>query len=155
MNSNENKKISCFIIIAFILSLFSFFVRTVLVNNFNNTDMILFKVDFIKNYGAAFSLFHTHTSFLIYVSVLILVATLYYIFRSIKDFSNFDLFFSAMLCAGIICNLMERIVDGYVTDYIRLTFVAFPIFNTSDIYISIGAFILICNILFNNERKKD
>lgn len=155
MNSNENKKISCFIIIAFILSLFSFFVRTVLVNNFNNTDMILFKVDFIKNYGAAFSLFHTHTSFLIYVSVLILVATLYYIFRSIKDFSNFDLFFSAMLCAGIICNLIERIVDGYVTDYIRLTFVAFPIFNTSDIYISIGAFILICNILFNNERKKD
>ncbi len=155
MNSNENKKISCFIIIAFILSLFSFFVRTVLVNNFNNTDMILFKVDFIKNYGAAFSLFHTHTSFLIYVSVLILVVTLYYIFRSIKDFSNFDLFFSAMLCAGIICNLIERIVDGYVTDYIRLTFVAFPIFNTSDIYISIGAFILICNILFNNERKKD
>ncbi len=155
MNSNENKKISCFIIIAFILSLFSFFVRTVLVNNFNNTDMILFKVDFIKNYGAAFSLFHTHTSFLICVSVLILVATLYYIFRSIKDFSNFDLFFSAMLCAGIICNLIERIVDGYVTDYIRLTFVAFPIFNTSDIYISIGAFILICNILFNNERKKD
>lgn len=155
MNSNENKKISCFIIIAFILSLFSFFVRTVLVNNFNNTDMILFKVDFIKNYGAAFSLLHTHTSFLIYVSVLILVATLYYIFRSIKDFSNFDLFFSAMLCAGIICNLIERIVDGYVTDYIRLTFVAFPIFNTSDIYISIGAFILICNILFNNERKKD
>ena len=155
MNSNENKKISCFIIIAFILSLFSFFVIIVLVNNFNNTDMILFKVDFIKNYGAAFSLFHTHTSFLIYVSVLILVATLYYIFRSIKDFSNFDLFFSAMLCAGIICNLIERIVDGYVTDYIRLTFVAFPIFNTSDIYISIGAFILICNILFNNERKKD
>ena len=59
-----------------------------------------------------------------------------------------------MLSSGIICNLIERIVDGFVTDYIRLTFIAFPIFNLSDVYISIGAFVLICNILFNNEQSK-
>lgn len=152
---SENKKTCCFILIALVLSLLSFLVRNVLVSHFNNADFVLFKVDFIKNYGAAFSLMHTHTSFLICISVLILIAALFYILKNIKDFSKFDLLFSAMLCAGIICNLIERVVDGYVTDYIRLTFVAFPIFNTSDIYISIGAFILICNILFNNERKKD
>ncbi len=152
---SENQKTCCFILIALVLSLLSFLVRNVLVSHFNNADFVLFKVDFIKNYGAAFSLMHTHTSFLICISVLILIAALFYILKNIKDFSKFDLLFSAMLCAGIICNLIERIVDGYVTDYIRLTFVAFPIFNTSDIYISIGAFILICNILFNNERKKD
>ena len=152
--NNRKQKLLCFHLILITLAILSFLIRTILVHNFNNYDFGLLKIEFIKNYGAAFSLLHTHTSFLVFVSIIILVTALVYVFKHIKEFTNFDLFFSAMLCAGIICNLIERITDGYVTDYIRLTFVAFPIFNTSDVYISVGAFILICNILFNNERKK-
>ena len=58
------------------------------------------------------------------------------------------------MLAGVFCNLFERIIDGFVTDYIRLNFVTFPIFNLSDVFINIGAFLVICNILFNNEHKK-
>ena len=151
---NAQKRAYCFIFIAIILSSLSFVTRNILVSKFNSLDLMLIKIDFIKNYGAAFSLFHTHTSFLILISIVILAITLFYIFKNIKYFTNSDLFFSAMLSSGIICNLIERIVDGFVTDYIRLTFIAFPIFNLSDLYISIGAFVLICNILFNNEQSK-
>lgn len=152
---NRHKKTLYFIVIVFVFASLSFLVRNALAVNFNNADFGLVKIDFIKNYGAAFSIMHTHTSFLIAVSFVILILALFYIFKHIKEFSCTDLFFSSILCAGIICNMLERIIDGYVTDYIRLTFVAFPIFNTSDIYISIGAFVLICNILFNNEPKQD
>ena len=155
MTAKPDKKTYYFLLIVLLLSFFSFLIKNILVNNFNNTDFWLFKVDFVKNYGAAFSLLHTHTSLLIIISLIILIAALIHVFKNIKTFSYSDLFFSSMLCAGIICNLIERIFDGYVTDYIRITFVAFPIFNVSDIYISIGAFVLICNILFNNESKKD
>lgn len=146
------KKALFFVFITLLFSLCSFFMRNILVEKCNNFDFKLFQIDYIKNYGAAFSLLHTHTSFLIAISLIILFVTLFYIFSNLDKFTKSDFFFSSLLCAGIICNLSERIYDGYVTDYIRLK-IAFPIFNVSDMFICIGAFVLICNILFSNESK--
>lgn len=153
MPMNKYKNMLCFFILTALFCAFSLFIRDIVISGYNNFECFLFKIDYIKNYGAAFSLFHTHTAFLVVVSVLILMAAFYYIFSNICKFTLRDIFFSSVLCAGIICNLSERIVDGFVTDYIRLNFVIFPIFNISDIFICIGAFVLICNILFNDEKK--
>lgn len=155
MTPLNNRKITAFVFITLFFSAISFGLRNILIANYNNWDFKLFTIDYIKNYGAAFSLMHTHTSLLIIISAAIMIAVLFYIVRNINEFSRSDLFFSAVLCSGIICNLAERITDGFVTDYIRLNFVTFPIFNVSDILISIGAFVLICNILFSNEAKKN
>lgn len=155
MNVYKCKKTLIFTLLTLVFCAFSLFMRDLLVSGFNNLDAGIFKIDYIKNYGAAFSLFHTHTSFLITVSICILFAALYYILTNIKSFTKSDIFFCALLCAGIICNLSERLLDGFVTDYIRLNFIVFPIFNISDVFISIGAFALICNILFNNEQERN
>ena len=149
------KKISVFIIFTVFFCIISLQTRNFLIPAHNNYECFLFKIDYIKNYGAAFSLFHTHTSFLIIVSIIILITAFYYIFSNITRYKPQDLLFSSLLCAGIICNLSERLVDGFVTDYIRLKFIIFPIFNISDIFICLGAFVLICNILFNNEQKNN
>lgn len=154
--SNINiKKTIIFIFTTFIFSMLSFCTRNILITKFNTFDFKIFQIDYIQNYGAAFSLFHTHTSFLITVSIIILLIVLYYIFSNIYKFTKSDFIFSSLLTAGIICNLAERLTDGFVTDYIRLNFVAFPIFNISDMFICIGAFMLICNILFSNEQSTD
>lgn len=155
MPSAKKTKILTFSLLTLIFAIISFVLRNLLITNYNNYDFKLFTVDYIKNYGAAFSLFHTHTSFLIIISLIILLFALYYIYKYISEFSKSDVIFSALLCAGIICNLSERLLDGFVTDYIRLNFVIFPIFNISDMFISIGAFVLICNILFSNEPTKN
>lgn len=153
MPMNKYKKMLSFFILTALFCAISLFTRNVVISSYNNFECFLFKIDYVKNYGAAFSLFHTHTAFLVLVSVLILIAAFYYIFSNIRRYSALDIFFSSILCAGIISNLSERIVDGFVTDYIRLNFVMFPIFNVSDIFICIGAFVLICNILFSDEKK--
>ncbi len=155
MQPTNNKRIIIFAILTTLFSLLSFLLRDLLIKNFNNFDFKVFSIDYIKNYGAAFSLFHTHTSFLITLSVIILLFVIIYIFQNISKFTRFEIFFSSLLTAGIMCNLIERIFDGFVTDYIRINFIAFPIFNISDVFINIGAFILICNILFNNEQQSD
>lgn len=155
LSTKKNKKAVYFLILTMIFSLFSFFIRDYLIFNYNNANFGLFKVDYIKNYGAAFSLLHTHTSLLIVISAFILLFAIIYILKNIAYLTKTDLFFSSLLCSGITCNLIERLIDGFVTDYIRLNLIAFPIFNMSDLFISIGAFVLICNILFNNEPKKD
>lgn len=151
----NNKKILAYILFTLSFCAISFVLRDLLISHFNNYNFKIFSIDYIKNYGAAFSLFHTHTAFLIVISIAILIAAIFYIVRNINNFSRSDLFFSSLLCSGIICNLAERITDGFVTDFIRLNFVAFPIFNVSDMFISIGAFVLICNILFSNESEKN
>lgn len=153
MTGLNYKKLSLFLVTTTILSCISFLTRNVIISNFNNYNFKLFTVDYVKNFGAAFSILHTHTSVLLVISTAILLLTLYYIFLNLNKLSNLEFIFSSILTAGIICNLTERICDGYVTDYIRLNYISFPIFNVSDIFICLGAFVLICNILFDNEQK--
>lgn len=150
--NSPNTNIFMFIILFIAFCITSFAVKSVLINNFNNKDFLLVSIDYIKNYGAAFSLLNKHTTLLVIVSAIILLFIIFYIAKHIKNFNKSDVFYTAMLCAGIICNMSERIIDGFVTDYIRLNFITFPIFNISDLFISAGAFMLICNILFNNEQ---
>jgi signal peptidase II len=49
-------------------------------------------------------------------------------------------------------NCHERIVLGYVRDYIHLIFVNFPIFNIADIFITIGVISLVAILLFYKGR---
>ena len=86
--NNRKQKLLCFHLILITLAILSFLIRTILVHNFNNYDFGLLKIEFIKNYGAAFSLLHTHTSFLVFVSIIILVTALVYVFKHIKEFTN-------------------------------------------------------------------
>lgn len=151
MDTKFLKKTALFFIITLLLCFVSFSLRNFLILHCNNCNFKVFQIEYIKNYGAAFSLLHTHTSFLITISIVILFVVLFYIFSNLDKFSKSDFLFASILTSGIICNLVERLSDGFVTDYIRLNFVIFPIFNVSDIFICIGAFVLICNILFSNE----
>ena len=134
-------------------SLLSVYTKNVMTTVYNGCDFYIFSIEYLRNYGAAFSMFNMHTYFLITITSIILVATIFYIIKNINLLKNVELVFSSLLTSGIICNLVERISDGYVTDYIRLNFMNFPIFNLSDVFICTGAFILICNILFNNDSR--
>ena len=63
-----------------------------------------------------------------------------------------SIFFVSLLTAGIAGNLHERIVFGYVRDFFDLTFVNFPVFNISDIFINIGVIALIILILLKKTK---
>lgn len=154
MEKRRLKKITIFVLLTLIFCSFSIFCKNIFIELLNNRDFGFFTIDYIKNYGAAFNILHTKTTFLVIISTCILLFTLFYIIKTITNFTKQDFIFTSMLCAGIICNLTERLNDGFVTDYIRLNTIAFPIFNVSDIFICIGAFVLICNILFNNEQNE-
>lgn len=103
----------------------------------------VFNLIYVRNTGAAFSLFDGHTDMLIVLSCIVLGAVLSYIFTNSKKISNFKGNALALLTAGIVGNLCERIYNGFVTDYINLSFINFPVFNAFDILISTGAVLLI------------
>ena len=94
------------------------------------------------NKGAAFGLFQGYTTLLIIISLIVLVICIYYY----KD-KNLRLGLS-FLIAGIIGNLIDRIILGYVRDFIDIGI--FPVFNLADSFNVIGVGLLI----YMSFRKK-
>ena len=117
---------------------------------FINKDLLLFKLDFVKNYGAAFNIFSGNRIFLSLISILFSILLIYLILR--KDTLNsFDLYSYSFILGGTIGNGIDWIYRGFVVDFINLNIINFPVFNIADISINIGFILLLYNI-FKNKR---
>ena len=117
---------------------------------FINKDFLLFKLDFVKNYGAAFNIFSGSRVFLSLISILFSILLIYLIFRK-NTLNSFDLYSYSFILGGTIGNGIDRIYRGFVVDFINLNIINFPVFNIADISINIGFIILLYNIFKNNR----
>ena len=133
----------------YIISLLVFLVdriTKILVENFIDKDISIIKnifyLTYVKNDGAAFSILGSQRLLLVILSILALFFIIYYVTK--KDKNGIGYFF---LIGGIIGNLIDRIFLGYVIDFIGIY--TFPIFNIADIFIVLGAIL----ILFEKEKK--
>ena len=107
-----------------------------------NKDLIIFSLDYVKNFGAAFNLFSGSRIFLSLISIIITIILLFFILYNNKARIT-DLISCSFIMGGTIGNGLDRITKGYVVDFINLNFINFPIFNIADISINIGFIILI------------
>ena len=117
---------------------------------FLNNDFLLFKLDFVKNYGAAFNIFSGSRVFLSLISIFFSILLIYLIFRK-NTLNSFDLYSYSFILGGTIGNGIDRIYRGFVVDFINLNIINFPVFNIADISINIGFIILLYNIFKNNR----
>ncbi len=117
---------------------------------FINKDFLLFKLDFVKNYGAAFNIFSGNRIFLSLISILFSILLIYLIFKK-NTLNSFDLYSYSFILGGTIGNGIDRIYKGFVVDFINLNIINFPVFNIADISINIGFIFLLYNIFKNNR----
>ena len=117
---------------------------------FINKDFLLFKLDFVKNYGAAFNIFSGSRVFLSLISIIFSILLIYLILRK-NTLNSFDLYSYSFILGGTIGNGIDRIYKGFVVDFINLNIINFPVFNIADISINIGFIFLIYNIFKNNR----
>ena len=117
---------------------------------FINKDFLLFKLDFVKNYGAAFNILSGNRIFLSLISIIFSILLIYLILRK-NSLNSIDLYSYSFILGGTICNGMDRILRGFVIDFINLNFINFPVFNIADISINIG-FIFLLYSIFKNKR---
>ena len=117
---------------------------------FINKDFLLFKLDLVKNYGAAFNIFSGSRIFLSLISIFFSILLIYLIFRK-NTLNTFDLYTYSFILGGTIGNGIDRIYKGFVVDFINLNIINFPLFNIADISINIGFIFLLYNI-FKNKR---
>jgi len=79
---------------------------------------------------------------------------IYFVAKNFENIFMRDIFFLSILTSGIVGNLLERLVFGYVRDFFELTFVNFPVFNISDVYINVGVLGIMVLILLTKKPIK-
>ena len=120
----------------------------------NGFQSPLVNITYAKNTGAAFSIMQNSKIFLITLSTIALLLIVSYVLNNLSFLAKKTLFLLALLASGILGNLVERIELGYVRDFFEFTFFNFPIFNISDIFITIGVIVIIFRIIFTRKPIK-
>ena len=116
-------------------------------------EVKIFSLTHIRNSGAAWSIMEGKTWFLIALPIVVCMIGLVYMYK-IRNGSKLELISLAMLVAGGVGNLIDRVRMGEVIDYIKFEPVNFPIFNFADICVVIGA-ILFCVSIFITDVVKE
>jgi len=142
---NKEYKINFILVsIVFTLDQITKYIISLNLEFFLNKNIFIFSVNYLRNYGAAFNLFEGNRIFLSSISILSTLILIYFIF--VKERLNpLDRYGLSLILAGSLGNGIDRVIKGYVIDFINLNLFNFPIFNIADIAINIGCIILIFN----------
>lgn len=107
-----------------------------------------FKIYYLRNEGAAFSSFSGMRYLLIGIGILMVYLINRYISK-IKLKRKIELFSLGIVLGGIIGNLIDRLLYGYVIDYLSFTIFNydFAVFNLADIGIVVGIFLLLIDTI--------
>ncbi len=113
----------------------------------------IFHLTYVENRGAAFGMLQNGRIFFIVITVLLLVAAVYFAPKIFGKSKVLD-FGAVFVLAGALGNLIDRILRGFVVDMLDFCLIDFPVFNIADIFVCIGAFLICVYILFLDESSK-
>jgi len=99
------------------------------------------------NTGGPFSLFAGHNTLLIAFTVAALVFIFYLYVTATWPGRSLGLIALAMIAAGALGNLVDRVGSGRVRDFLNFYLIRYPVFNVADILITVGAGCLVIALL--------
>lgn len=158
--NNKNKITKLILILTALLAFFLDRIsKMLIVNNFSyemEKTIIknFFSIIYVKNTGAAWSLFEGKQTLLIIISIIFLVFLISFIIKEKPD--KIDNLTYGLIIGGIIGNLYDRITLNYVIDFIAFNILGyeFPVFNLADSFIVIGVIILIINLIRSEKNDR-
>ena len=149
------KKILIFSILFFVLDQISKLVLNnvlVLGNSYTIINNFLY-ITKVYNEGVSFSMFSGHRILIILVSLIILVFLYFYMQKFKENTKNMIAF--SLVFGGLFGNLLDRIIYGYVIDFIDFYIIGYnyPTFNLADTFIFIGVAILLYSIFLGEDNE--
>lgn len=99
-------------------------------------------ITYVQNIGAAFSILQG-ARWLFIILGIIALNIIYIFFIKDKKLTNFEIIIYALMLSGIIGNIIDRVLYGYVIDFIDITLFNFAIFNFADSFIVISVILLV------------
>jgi len=106
-----------------------------------------FYITYIRNKGAAWSIFQNGRYFFIVMTIFTSIVIIYLLLKSKNRIFSLSLSF---ILGGAIGNLIDRIAVGSVVDFLEFHFWSyrFPVFNVADIFITTGTILLAYYLIF-------
>lgn len=127
------------------------------VNSSINIIPNFFDITYVLNTGAAFSIFKGARFIFIIISI-IMLNLIYIYFIKDKQIDNKKQIIYSILISGILGNMIDRIMYGYVIDFLHFHILNFDfaIFNVADIFIVLSILLLIVgdDNVFKKRRRK-
>ncbi len=116
----------------------------------------LFRLTYVRNTGAAFSMLENMQWLFLLIFVVLTVAIVYDFCKKAMPFTKLERWLIVLIYAGGLGNMIDRIRFGYVVDMIELEFMNFPVFNVADCFITCSCILLMLHLIFfNKEFWKD
>ncbi len=145
------------LILLTLLIFLDFFSKYIVVTNIFQNQFIKINeyldIVYVKNFGVSFGLFAGLISpWILVVIGLLVVIFIYYLMISSSD--KIEKMGLLIIISGAISNIIDRILNGYVIDFIYLNYsgLYWPAFNFADIYITLGI-MMILSSFFRKIKK--
>ena len=87
--------------------------------------------------------------FFILVAIMILIIIAYVLFR-LPDEKKYNIMhiLLVLIASGAAGNMIDRVRQDYVVDFIYFVIINFPIFNVADIYVTVSTFFFVILFIF-------
>lgn len=112
------------------------------------------RLRYIRNSGAAFSLFSNATWLLGIISAVLAVLIIWFLWRGRRNGSWLFQISLAFIAGGALGNVIDRFRLGYVVDMLEFDFVQFAIFNVADSFVCVGAVLFAVYVLMHNSKAE-
>lgn len=112
-----------------------------------------FYLTYVENRGAAFGLFQTKTILLAVLTSVVLLGIIYLILSG-RITEKLMVWSLALVVAGGVGNLIDRVARGFVVDYLDFgVLFGFPVFNFADCCVVVGTILLLGGILWQDRQQ--
>lgn len=158
MNTKKQKEkfillFASFIILCLLLLLDQYTKRLAVVHLKGQKPFVLIdrvlEFNYLENTGAAFSSFSGKQTFLILLTALVILLLLWkYVIIPVTRRLLGMRFCMLLILSGAVGNLIDRLINRYVVDFIYFVPIDFPKFNVADIYITVGVALLAILLFF-------
>ena len=111
----------------------------------------ILNLTYYQNTGAAFSIFREHTWILALISAVVSVALVMVMVKRVFRHPAGQVILAVIL-AGAVGNLIDRVLFGYVTDMFQTIFINFAVFNVADCCLVCGVIAMMVYVLFFYDK---
>ena len=106
----------------------------------------------VRNTGMAWGLLSNSTVLLAILSLVVCVVLTLYFFTNSSKLSVVQALGLGLVVAGGAGNAIDRFLQGYVIDFIEVTFIDFPVFNFADVGVTCGFILFAIGLLYGEYR---
>ena len=146
------------IITIIILIIFDQIIKINIANTINSSITLIphcLKITYLSNEGAAFGILSSQI-LLIMINIIIITIITIVLIKKDKELLKVQKMGMTLVISGGIGNLIDRLIRGYVIDYIDITeLFDYPIFNFADVLIVVGAIMILVGLLIDTLKRQE